>query len=221
MDFWLKWFVFLQRYVRRLRRRPPGRLFLSVLVVAAGCVSSECVVLCNVVCRLLWVLSSITASLPPLQISALRLPRGYQGKCSLLVSLRFFLSYSNSSSDRTLQNGSYITAPSSLHSLHSLFWPWPLPPPVGWNTLYTHLKDSCISLSILFLCSLLLLWTTTMTKTFSVSQTRIWLFFVGWPKCTVVYVFTCPLSFFLFVHTCTDTHKELDSSCLFNMYLVI
>lgn len=51
----------------------------------------------------LWVLSSIIPSVPLLQIAALRLPRGYQGKCSLLCPLSVCCLLWNNSSTNLLQ----------------------------------------------------------------------------------------------------------------------
>lgn len=83
MFFWVLGEVvcfYRESYVRRSHWASPGLLFLRVLAVAAGCSLSVCVC----------VLSSITTSLPLFQISALCLPGGYQGKCSLSVFVSFF-----------------------------------------------------------------------------------------------------------------------------------
>lgn len=115
----------------------PGHLSFSGLVVAAGCVSSEhCVISCVDSCESF-------PSWPRLCLFS----RSPHYACPEVIRVSApSLSYSNSSSDRSLQNDSFITAPSSS----SLSGPFPL----YW--VETHLKDrllvmqSCISLSIFF-----------------------------------------------------------------------
>lgn len=105
MDFLLKGFIFLQ-----LCQKAVLRFTWSLILLLIGCVCwlsvQCCVMLCVDYCE------SMTASLPLFQISALRLPRGYQGKCSLLVSLWFF--------------HTVIAAPTSLCRMALTSWLHPL-----------------------------------------------------------------------------------------------
>ncbi len=81
--FWCKWVELLQIVLyQKFEQRFIWSLTLQLWLLAVPCVSMSCCVM--------WLLSSITASLPLSQIPALRLPRGYQGKCSLSLCVSFF-----------------------------------------------------------------------------------------------------------------------------------
>lgn len=91
----------------------------------------ECVMLCNVV----WccVMLCNVGSSPLSQISSLRLPRGYQGKCSRS------LSYSKSSCGRPALSTMTLTSPlRPLSTLHSPLWSGP-PPTSSTSSNLLHL----------------------------------------------------------------------------------
>lgn len=130
------WFMFPQR--------ASYEKFTCCLILSSY--MCECVMLCNVV----WccVMLCNVGSSPLSQISSLRLPRGYQGKCSRS------LSYSKSSCGRSALSTMTLTSPlRPLSTLHSPLWSGPPPPPPtsSTSTELTHtlntLKIICSSCS--------------------------------------------------------------------------